>query len=371
MLKPQKLKATYSIEITPDLYEEIRINEAWDRNGKAAYSDKFEDELIWSELYGQSNKDPFDKWAFNYNMCFKGGTGTLESFFENHFSQKEIRRKGLNFLYPCDDFCGSKEDYVKKDPRISWLYYKRSFDAVFPVFCEHDKTHLHMELEGVLEDGRKLNFLYTTKKDGRILVDDEHLLDVNFFNERYLNKEGTIEPLDIGRPEKRKNEKTAVMIYGVHSFTELLCGLEMAAEKALFYEKHIGGDGKTRVYQVSSFLGIIEAKRTDLMEDDLIAMGAKKLTQPEVDERRIGLFYWNYDKSVKTLGGYAEQASYPDMYCIKREAENADGDEYYLVLDELQDLEGWYPLDRFIWEDDKEPKNDCDLRKIIRNSSGI
>ena len=56
MLKPQKLKATYSIEITPDLYEEIRINEAWDRNGKAAYSDKFEDELIWSELYGQSNK---------------------------------------------------------------------------------------------------------------------------------------------------------------------------------------------------------------------------------------------------------------------------------------------------------------------------
>ena len=242
----------------------------------------------------------------------------------------------------------------------------RSFDAVFPVFCEHDKTHLHMELEGVLEDGRKLSFLYTTKKDGRIFVDDEHLLDVHFFNERYLNKEGAIEPLDIGRSGKRKNEKTAVMIYGVHSFTELLRGLEMAAENALFYEKHIGGDGKNRVYQVRSLLGNIEAERTDLMEDDLIAKGAKKLTQPEVNGRKIGLFYWNYDKSVKSLGGYAEQASYPDMYRIKRDAENADGDEYYLVLDELQDLEGWYPLDRFIWEDDKEPKKASDLRRIIR-----
>ena len=56
------------------------------------------------------------------------------------------------------------------------------------------------------------------------------------------------------------------------------------------------------------------------------------------------------------------------MYRIKREAENADGDEYYLVLDELQDLEGWYPLDRFIWEDDPEPDKEDDLRKIINCS---
>ena len=36
MLKPQKLKATYSIEISQDLYEEIRINEVWDQNGVSA-----------------------------------------------------------------------------------------------------------------------------------------------------------------------------------------------------------------------------------------------------------------------------------------------------------------------------------------------
>ena len=86
MLRPEKLKATYSIEVNRVLYEEIRINETWDKAGIPAHSDRYEEGFIWSELYGQSNEKPFDKWAFNYDMCFQGGTGSIESFFENHFS---------------------------------------------------------------------------------------------------------------------------------------------------------------------------------------------------------------------------------------------------------------------------------------------
>ena len=35
------------------------------------------------------------------------------------------------------------------------------------------------------------------------------------------------------------------------------------------------------------------------------------------------------------------------------------------AFDELTDLTGWYPLDRFIWEGDPEPTDAGDLRKII------
>ena len=370
MLKPERLRATYSIEISRDLYEEIRINETWDMDGKAARSDRYGEGYLWTELYGQSNTEPFDKWAFNYEMSFQGGSGTPESFFENHFSQEKIRRRGLSFLIPPENFPGSQEDYVKSDPRISWLYNKRSFDAVFPVLCEHGKTHLVMELEGRLDDDRQIRFSYSTGDGGEIICEGKHLLNVCFYDERYSPRNYP-QPLDIGRPEESENKRRIVTLYGVYSFSELLKGLEMAAQKALFYEGN-ALTGKKTVYRISTFFGKdLIADRTDIPEEELIRRGAEKLTVPEFGGRKIELFYWNYDTSVKTLGGYCEQAFYPDTYRLERNApEGEDAStgkeyEYYMAFDELTDLTGWYPLDRFIWEGDPEPLDAGDLRKII------
>ncbi len=36
-----------------------------------------------------------------------------------------------------------------------------------------------------------------------------------------------------------------------------------------------------------------------------------------------------------------------------------------MAFDELTDLYGWYPLDRFIWEDAPEPADVNELKKII------
>ncbi len=226
-MKPKRLKATYGIEISRDIYEEIRIDETWDEAGKPNHSERFEEGYIWSELFGQNQQGPFDKWALNYHMPVIGGTGTLESFFENHFANETVRRKGLLYLYPDKDSLLSQEDYWKQDPRISWLYYKRSFDAVFPVMIEMGKTMLSMKIEGVLDDGRSCSFVYETDKGGKLSVDGKKLLDINFFDERYTYRE-TPEPLGIGKPEKNKNGKEVVTIYGVHSFTELFEALEMA-----------------------------------------------------------------------------------------------------------------------------------------------
>ena len=184
MMKPERLRAAYSIEISRGLYEEIRINETWDSDGKAAHSDRYEEGYLWIELYGQSNAEPFDKWAFNYEMPVQSGSGSLESFFENHFSQERIRRRGLSFLNPPETYPGSQEDYVKNDPRISWLYYKRSFDAVFPVLCEHGKTNLKMELEGRLDDGRLITLSYSTGDGGEIILEGKHLLNICFYDEK-------------------------------------------------------------------------------------------------------------------------------------------------------------------------------------------
>ncbi|MCR4590054.1 MAG: hypothetical protein K5668_04485 [Lachnospiraceae bacterium] len=370
MLKPERLRATYSIEISRDLYEEIRINETWDMDGKAARSGRYGEGYLWTELYGQSNSEPFDKWAFNYEMSFQGGYGSPESFFENHFSQEKVRRRGLSFLYPPENYPGSQEDYVKSDPRISWLYNKRSFDAVFPVLCEHGKTHLVMELEGRLDDGRLITLSYSTDDGGEIILEGKHLLNICFSDERYSTRNFP-RPLEIGRPEGSENGKRAATLYGVYSFSELLKGLEMTAKKALFYEKY-SATGKKTIYRISTLFGKdLIADRTDLSEEDLIRKGAEKLAEPEIGGRKIGLFYWNYDTSVKSLGGYCEQAFYPDTYRIKKNA--SDGGnvsagqeyEYYMVFDELTDLTGWYPLDRFIWEGDPEPIDVSDLRKII------
>ncbi len=370
MLKPERLKAVYSIAINRELYEEIRIHETWDPGGKAARSDRYEEGFFWSELYGQSNEEPFDQWALNYEMSFQGGCGSLESFFENHFSQERIRRKGLYFLNPPETYPGSPEDYRKKDPRISWLYYKRSFDAVFPVLCGIGKTHLDMELEGRLSDGRLVRFSYSTGDGGVIILEGKQLLHVCFYDERYSSRDYP-QPLDIGRPEELKNGRTAATMYGVYSFSGLLKGLEMAAQRAMLYEKKAATGIKT-IYRVSTLFGKdLIANKTGLSEEQLMRMGAEKLTGPELEGRKIGLFYWNYDTSVKTLGGYCEQAFYPDTYRLRKSAQDGEngssGQEYayYMAFDELTDLCGWYPLDRFIWEGDPEPADVGELRKIV------
>ncbi|MCR4585271.1 MAG: hypothetical protein K5686_06055, partial [Lachnospiraceae bacterium] len=64
-MRIKKLKAVYSINISKSLYEEIRIDEKWDEDGRASHSDWLEEGFIWSELFAQSNEDPFDKWAWN------------------------------------------------------------------------------------------------------------------------------------------------------------------------------------------------------------------------------------------------------------------------------------------------------------------
>jgi len=365
MLKPEGLRATYSIEISRDLYEEIRINETWDTDGKAAHSDRCGEDYLWIELYGQSNTEPFDKWTCNYVMSVQGGCGSPESFFENFFSQKEIRRRMLTFLNPPGTYPGSREDYVKNDPRISWLYNKRSFDAVFPVLCEHGKAHLVMDLEGRLDDGRQIRFSYSTGDGGEIILEGRHLLNVSFFDERYITQKSP-RSLDIGRPEESKNGRRIATLYGVYSFPDLLKDLEMAAQKALFYEEK-SETGKKTIYRISTLFGKnLIADRTDIPEEELIRRGAEKLPEPEIDGRKIGLFYWNYDTTIKTLGGYCEQAFYPDTYRLKKGASDEEY-EYYMAFDEMTDLAGWYPLDRFIWEGDPEPAEVGDLRKIIRD----
>ena len=370
MLKPERLRATYSIEISRDLYEEIRINETWDKSGRAAHSEKYEEGYLWSELYGQSNAEPFDKWAFNYEMSFHDGSGTPESFFENHFSQERIRRRGLSFLNPPETCTCSQEEYVKTDPRIAWLYYKRSFGAVFPVLCEHGKAHLVMELEGRLDDGRQIKLSYSTGDGGEIICEGKHLLNVCFYEERYSTR-NYHQHLDIGRPERSESGRWVATLYGVYSLSELLKSIEMAAKKALFYEEY-SATGKKTIYRISTLFGKdLIADRTNIPEEALIRRGAEKLARPEFEGRKIGLFYWNYDTSVKTLGGYCEQAFYPDTYRLKRNASNGEDAgagqeyEYYMAFDELTDLIGWYPLDRFIWEGDPEPTDAGDLRKII------
>ncbi|MCR5452253.1 MAG: hypothetical protein K6F00_06455 [Lachnospiraceae bacterium] len=377
MLKPIRLKAVFSIEINRNLYEEIRIQESWDENGKAAHSDRYEEGFIWSELYGQCNEEPFDKWAYNYDMSFFGGTGTIESFFENHFSQEKIRRKGLVYLYPKEDFTGSQEDYWKTDTRISWLYYKRSFDAVFPVLCEHGKTHLEMKLEGNLDDGRQIGFRYTTGDVGEIILDGKHLVNISFYDEKYSGRNFP-QALALGRPEELNNGKWAATLYGAYSFSQLMEGIELAAERVSCDEKKAAA-GKESIYRVSTLFGKdLLAKRTNLSKEKLIRMGAEKLTVPEIEGRQVGLFYWNYDTSVKTLGGYCEQAFYPDTYRLQiSTSDGEEGDlgqeygsedreyEYYMAFDELTDLCGRYPLDRFIWGCDPKPADVSDLRKIV------
>ena len=53
-------------------------------------------------------------------------------------------------------------------------------------------------------------------------------------------------------------------------------------------------------------------------------MGAEKLERPVIEGLKIRGFYWNYDESVNTLGGYCEQAFYPDVYRLKKRASGGE-----------------------------------------------
>ena len=226
-MKIKKLKAVYSINISKNLYEEIRIDEKWDEDGRASHSDWLEEGFIWSELFAQSNEDPFDKCAWNFPMSSENGSGTPESFFENHFAKKEIRRRVLIGLYPDPDSKLSQEEYYKSDPRISWLYYKRSFDAVFPVLCEFGKTQLVMELEGCLDNGKPIRFSYKTKDGGELEIEGKKIADIDFYDEKYRGEDKAGE-LDIIRNGNKG--RAALTVYGMHSLEDLLKALEMAAE---------------------------------------------------------------------------------------------------------------------------------------------
>ncbi len=228
-MKLKNLKAVYSICISDALYEEIRIDERWDEKGRPYWSYRADEGLIWSELFGQSNEEPFEKWAFNYHMSMQGGCGTLESFFENHFAKKEIRRRGLLFVYPGPDSPLSQEEYYKKNPLISWLYYKRSFDAVFPVLRGFGKTGLLFELVGNLDNGKEMKFSYKSTEGGKLGVNGKHIINLSFFDER-LSENDRDEELGIGWAKETDKGEAIATVYGMHSLMDLMKALEMVSE---------------------------------------------------------------------------------------------------------------------------------------------
>ena len=104
---------------------------------------------------------------------------------------------------------------------------------------------------------------------------------------------------------------------------------------------------KNYVYEV------LERKENDIVVGDgsisfeLLKRDGKRLDgAPAIAGRRVGCFYWNYDRSTAKLGGYTMQAFYPDMY------------EYngriYFVYGEVENLGGKYPLNRFLWEEERD-----------------
>ncbi len=117
-------------------------------------------------------------------------------------------------------------------------------------------------------------------------------------------------------------------------------------------------DTMGKVYEVTRIENSnIYVKDSPLVVEELNAKAAKQIGQPQICGRRIGLFYWNYDKEVTTLDGYAPQLFYPDIY-------SAEGKDY-IAFGEIEDLRGDCPLDRFTWEEDGGPDSESDLRRII------
>ncbi len=42
-MRPKRIMATYGIEISRKIYEEIRIDETWDEAGQPRHSDRFDE----------------------------------------------------------------------------------------------------------------------------------------------------------------------------------------------------------------------------------------------------------------------------------------------------------------------------------------
>ena len=110
----------------------------------------------------------------------------------------------------------------------------------------------------------------------------------------------------------------------------------------------------------------ILVEKTDI-SDDILKEKARKLTEqpPCILGRKLGLIYWNYDSSITEMEGYTPQAAYPDIY--------EEGDRLYIVFDDIEDLTGDHPLNRFIWEDEAEPQRENDLHfiKLSDNSERV
>ena len=88
-------------------------------------------------------------------------------------------------------------------------------------------------------------FSYSSGDGGEITLEGKHLLNICFHDERYSGR-NLSQPLEIGHPEKSKNGGSTITIYGMHSFSELLKGIESAVHKALLcdHEPAEGGDLK-------------------------------------------------------------------------------------------------------------------------------
>ena len=177
-MKPEKWKAVWRIGITRELYEEIRVNELWNEDGKPVHSQDCGEGCMLSELYGET--DTGDRWAYDEVMSLQGGNGTPESWFENHFSLERVRRRGLQFLFPPAGSTVSQREFWRQDPRISWLYFKKRFEAVFPVLCDIGRTRLELNFAGTLEDGRRLKLTYVSGAPGRLFLEDRELVNICF-----------------------------------------------------------------------------------------------------------------------------------------------------------------------------------------------
>ena len=116
---------------------------------------------------------------------------------------------------------------------------------------------------------------------------------------------------------------------------------------------------KKHVYKITGINNKDILVEKSVITNDILQEKARKLTEqpPCIWGRKLGIIYWNYDSSIAELGGYTPQAAYPDIY--------EEGDHLYIVFDDIEDLTGEHPLNRFIWEDEDEPQSEKDLHFII------
>ena len=115
---------------------------------------------------------------------------------------------------------------------------------------------------------------------------------------------------------------------------------------------------KKHIYEIADIQNDdILVKTTDMTEEVLREKARKATKQPPcVLGRKLGLMYWDYDSSIAELGGYAPQAAYPEIY-------ESNG-HFYIIFDDIGDLKGIHPFNRFIWDEEADPKEEKDLHFI-------